>query len=366
MKIVYFIRDITDCGGIQQTTCYGINSLLEKSKEYNITTISLYHKNIRSFFNLNASVVKYALFNDEINTKKQFLQIKKRLLIIMERLNPDIIVVQGTALANYLSKYMWTKCKIIICEHGHYNMGRKFGLHWFGKKKALQYANAIVTLTELDAKNYRMHNKKNIVIKSIYNPCVFQNGYHSEYNLDSRVIVSCGTLDKIKRFDHVVATAEIIFSRHSDWRWYIYGDGPEKNTLQKMIKTKHLEKNVFLKGYETNKNIIYEDKAFFVLTSSFEGFGMVLVEAMQHYLPVISYDVKYGPKEIIEDGMNGFLVESGNIKLLSSAVERMIQDTKIRQIMSKNAFESLNRFDTEQITEQWIALFKLVHGEVTE
>lgn len=359
MKITYFVRDITDCGGIQQTTCHGINSIIRKKEEYDISTISLYHKNVECFFKLNSKVKNFVLFNEKIDTKKQYYKIKQRLKVLLEQENPDIIVVQGIAFANYLSKKMWDKFKVIVCEHGHYHMGRKFGLHWFGVNKTLKNANAIVTLTELDAKNYRKSNKNGVLIQTIYNPCVFQEDYYCEYDLNSRIIVSCGTLDKIKRFDHVVLAAERIFSKYPDWCWYIYGDGSERIGLEKTIKERRLEKKVFIKGYETNKNVIYGDKSFMVLTSSFEGFGMVLVEAMQYHLPIISYDVNYGPKEIVEDGINGFLVESGNIELLSDAVEKMIKDIDKRQIMSKMAYQSLDRFDNEQITKQWIDLFEM-------
>lgn len=358
MKIVYFIRDMTDCGGIQQTTCHVINSIIKKT-DYEIATISLYHKNKVCFFELNTKVKKYILFDEKVNTRKQYFQIKHRLKILLKQINPNIIVVQGTAFANYISRSIWSKCKVIVCEHGHFYMGGKFGLHWVGKRKSLKYAKAIVTLTELDARNYRNNNKKGVVIRNIYNPCVFQKNYKCKYNLDSKVIVSCGTLDKIKRFDHVIAAAEKVFVKYPDWCWYIYGAGAERTNLETMIKEHQLENNVFIKGYETDKNVIYGDKSFFVLTSCFEGFGMVLIEAMQYCLPIISYDVNYGPKEIVENGKNGILIESGNIELLSSAVVKLIENVNDRENMSKLAYQSLNKFNEMQITKQWINLFEM-------
>lgn len=360
MKIIYFIRDISDCGGIQQTTCYGINSIIRNSKNYEISTISLYHKNKQNFFSIDSSVKNHTLFKEKIDTKKQYFKIKKRLNVLIKQINPDIIVVQGTAFASYLSADIWRRCKVIVCEHGHYDMGGKYGLHWFGKKISLKYARAIVTLTKLDAQNYIKNNKNKIVIKNIYNPCFLQKDGLVQYNLESKVIVSCGTLDNIKRFDHVVETAGIVFAKHPDWCWHIYGDGPEKNNLEKMIGEKHLENNVFLKGYETDKSIIFGDKSFMVLTSRFEGFGMVLIEAMQYHLPVISYDIKYGPKEIVNSDENGLLVESGNIELLANAVGRLIENTDKRKTMSQKAFLSLNKFDNEEITRQWLDLFKII------
>lgn len=360
MNIVYLLRDISDCGGIQQTTCYEINSI-QNNSSYNISIVSLYHKRQESiFFELNNEIKRYNLFDEYVDTKKRFFDIKKRLNRLLNEIKPNIVVIQGIAFSNFLSKDNWQKYKVIVCEHGHFYMGKRFGLHWFGQKKSLKYAQAIITLTELDKINYQKRNKNGILIKKIFNPCVFPTYYNGEYNISSKIIVSCGTLDEIKRFDHVIAVAEIVFAKYPDWKWFIYGDGPERRNLEKMITKKNLQNNVFLKGYEINKNIIYGNKSFMVMTSSFEGFGMVLIEAMQYYLPLISYNVNYGPKEIIKNNINGCLVEEGNIDLLSKTIENLIEDAEKRKQMSINAFQSLDRFDSEKITKQWIDLFELV------
>lgn len=364
MKIVYFIRDITDCGGIQQTTCHGINSIIKKTKDYDISIVSLYHKNKDCFFELRQEVKQYALFNSNVDTKKQYFEIRKRLKKVLQQIKPDIIVVQGVAFANYIPKEIWRGCKTVVCEHGHFYMGNKYGLHWFGKKKSLKYASAIITLTEFDALNYKKNNTKKIIIQRIYNPCVFQKNYHSEYDINSRTIVSCGTLDKIKRFDHAILAAEKVFAKYPNWRWYIYGDGFQRKELERMILERKLEKNVFFKGYENDKNIIYGDKSFMVLTSSFEGFGMVLIEAMQYHLPLISYDINYGPKEIVENNVNGYLVDSGDVNALSLNIEKMIENQEQRMMMSRKAYESLDKFNNEKITEQWIKLFDTVSKKV--
>jgi len=104
--------------------------------------------------------------------------------------------------------------------------------------------------------------------------------------------------------------------------------------------------------------MIMHGKSFFIMTSLFEGFGMVLLEATQYKLPLISYDINYGPKEIIENGVNGYLVESGNIDLLSEKISEFIDNADKRRIMSNMAYISLNRFDERNITNQWIELFE--------
>lgn len=353
-RIVYILNDISDCGGIQQTTCLLINRLI-KTDLYYIDVVSVKCKNITPFFNLAPETKVHTLFEGDVDTKKDYLKIKKQLGVTMKSINPDCIVIQGTAYSCFISNDLWKTKRVIVCEHGHYYMGGRFGLHWFGRWKALKHASAIVTLTELDADNYRAHSRKQIPILKISNPTY---KYDCEANnQDSHIIVSCGTLDNIKRFDHAIKAAQIVLSVHPDWQWYIYGDGNQREALQKLIDSNNLQTSVFLKGYEKDKSIIYGDKAFLVLTSKFEGFGMVLIEAMQFGLPIISYDVCYGPKEIIENGINGYLVDDGNITQLAETVEKMILDENKRAQMADKAFKSLDKYSIDSVTDQWVKLF---------
>lgn len=360
MRIVYFLRDISDCGGIQQTTCTMINKISQINEKCIISTVSLYHKNVKPFFEIDSSIKNYCLFSRPVDTKKQFIKIKIRCAEVLESKDPDIIVVQGTAFSNYIPNYVWKKCKVIVCEHGHFYMGGKYGLHWFGKRKALRRARAIVTLTSLDAENYKKYNVRQIPVINIYNPCINQQSSALNYDSASKIIVSCGTLDTIKRFDHVIETAKHVFKRYPDWKWYIFGDGKQRDSLQYMIEDYNLQNNIILKGYEQDKNVIYGNKAFLVLTSKFEGFGMVLIEAMQFRLPVISYDINYGPREIIRNGENGYLVSDGNINELALTVEKLISDVEMRKKLSDGACKSLESFSLEKITNQWIDLFESI------
>jgi glycosyltransferase involved in cell wall biosynthesis len=365
MNIVYFIRDITDCGGIQQTTCLTLNELSRRNPQNSYSVISLINKYESTFFPLNDGIRRAKLFDGNIDTKKEFFRIKSELSKNLGDYNADILVVQGVAFSVYLSSDIWKNVKVVVCEHGHFNMGRVLGLHWLGAKIALKKSSAIITLTEMDSLNYIKRNRKSIIIKHIYNPLPYKT--EIEYCNESKVIVSCGTLDNIKRFDHVVEAAKRIFAVFPDWKWEIYGDGPNRSSLEKLIHDYKLEDKVFLMGYEKDKRKIYSNKAFFVLTSVFEGFGMVLTEAMSYSLPLISYDIPYGPKEIIEEGKNGMLVQAANISALVSSVEYLIQNPDVRVHFSNECKNSLPKFDIQYTSRQWLKLFdEILRGETNE
>ena len=102
----------------------------------------------------------------------------------------------------------------------------------------------------------------------------------------------------------------------------------------------------------------YCNSSVFVFSSRFEGFGMVLVEAMACGLPVISFDCPCGPKDIVSDGEDGLLVENGNVEALADALSRLMGDEALRQLMSKAGQRNVQRFRMEQVAERWRTLLE--------
>ena len=91
-----------------------------------------------------------------------------------------------------------------------------------------------------------------------------------------------------------------------------------------------------------------------VMSSHYEGFPMVMVEAMAHALPVVSFDYKCGPRDIIDHGTNGLIVPDGDIPALAAALLRLMTDDKLRKTMSENAKNIVNRYSEDKVMEQWV------------
>ena len=115
----------------------------------------------------------------------------------------------------------------------------------------------------------------------------------------------------------------------------------------------NLEQNVLLMGANNNIYDVYKDYSFFVLTSRFEGFGMVLLEAKSNNLPTISFDIESGPADIIRDKVDGYLIPPFDIVTMSEKIEHLINNEDTRLYFSKNARGNLNEFSKERIIKQW-------------
>lgn len=360
MKVLFFLRDISDCGGIQQTTCNLFSSLRNYDKNIEIVGISIYNKQQSPFFKISQDIKLISLFEEKIDIYKSISKIKKRLCKKLNSISYDLLVLQGIEYSLYLNNSIWKKKNVIACEHGYYGFGHFFGFHWRGVRKALLKASSIVTLTKLDADEYKKRNIRKIPIFSIYNQYDSSLKKTVSYNANSKTIVSCGSLIPLKRFDVLIKIAKIVLEKNKDWTWELYGDGVLKNQLLDMAKKEQINDRFIIMGYEFDKSVIYGNKAFFVMTSEFEGFGMVLIEAMQHSLPIMSFDIKFGPKEIVENGLNGFLINDDDYISFANCISDLINNKNQRLEMSNYTNVSLQRFSPEQITSNWMIVFKTI------
>ena len=172
-----------------------------------------------------------------------------------------------------------------------------------------------------------------------------------------------GRLSYQKNYSSLIRAFTNIAPAHPEWMLEIYGSGEESSKLGNLIRELNLEKQIKLMGSTTDIASKLENASFFALSSRAEGFPLVLLEAMSHGLPVVSYDCPFGPSYIIDSGRNGILVPLNDEKDLAASMSYLIQNADERQKMSVEARRRAIEFLPEKIAEQWMSLFNnLIHN----
>lgn len=348
-KISFFVYDIFQMGGIEKVVTLIANEL---SAKYDVEIISLYKRSDKPFYKLNDKIKVFNILEKQLNPIKLYypylIYKTKRAL---KNYKTDVFICAGMGYVG-LNIFMRKRSKYIAWEHLTSKEGKIGGIMWLGRVLSAKYADKIIVLTkkdmELNIKKFKTQNK----IVQIYNPLevIEQN---ADYNKESKLIVSAGRLTYQKGFDFLVDVATKVFEKHPDWEWHIYGDGEEKENLQKLIDKRNIKDKLILKGKTNKMNEIYKDYAMFVLTSRYEGLGIVLLESHFAKIPIVSFDIDFGPNEIIQDDINGYLIKPFNIDEMANKINYLIENPNKRIEMSSNTLKNKEQFKMENIITKW-------------
>ena len=287
---------------------------------------------------------------------------KRKLTALLLKEKPDIVVSLYPSESSFIPDIKDGSKKVLelhYCKFFRLQYGRRGLLGWIDKLRTRQDEQIVrrfdkfVVLTNEDRGYWG--NLPNIEV--IPNAAMHVSDAYSDV-MNKRVI-AVGRLDYQKGFDRLVQAWQLVrhTGKFTDWKLDIFGQGEWREMLQQMIDKAELQDSVRLNRPTTQIGEEYVKSDMLVMSSNYEGFPMVMIEAMACGLPVVSFDYKCGPKDIIQPGINGLLVPHGDIQALADAMMKVMEDEAYRKMLSLNARKVVDTYSEQAVMSQWIRLF---------
>ena len=272
----------------------------------------------------------------------------------LRSLPPGIVVTTRPELA--VAVLRWAPRDVITVEHEHLTYVARPEPIRAALRGAHDRLDALVTLTEADMQRWkRSLSPATMRVVVISNPTPFPVADPAP--LTGKIVITAGRLTVQKAFDRLIDAYAPIAARHPDWQLHIYGTGKKRSELARQIETLGLGDQVRLMGFTDQLEDRLEEASMFAMSSRYEGFPMVLLEAMSKGVPPVSVDCPEGPRQLIRDDSNGLLVGKADVEGLSRAMLRVIEDPLLRRRLGDGAMETARGYTVGRVVDQWEALF---------
>lgn len=352
-NICFLLGSINGIGGTGRAVSILVNEL-QKTKKYNISVLCYYQKDKYSGYPINDDIEINTILKKPMNMRKGILSVVTYLLKYLRKRKIDTIIACGVLqfpAAIVAARAM--KCQVICSDHSNYTSVSDVKYERQARNFAARFSDVLITLTEKDIENYKSNTKVNAKIDFIHN--IVDNKLldnNSTYQIHSKKIISVGRLTYAKNYELLIEIAAEILPKYPDWCWDIYGSGELNDNLQEKITEMQVER-LTLKGAVSNIYELYQEYAFLVMTSRYEGYPMVLLESIANKVPAIAFDCQTGPSDIINHNQTGLLIEENNITQMINSIEQMILNSSNRIRMSQNCESAMGEFSTTDIINKW-------------
>lgn len=322
--------------------------IIDKSLYYKERKKNIFYKMLYSFM---LSYEKYTI-------KKNYLEFSKDREIVIDFKSGDFLKLIN--LENRVDK------KRICWLHGEITKLNKYEKRKKFLRENLNKCDKVVCICE-DMKNGVIKEIPELKekLEVIYNPfdiekIKIKSSDYSEIKdneknlLEDNYIIMVSRLDNVQKdFDTIIKAFKIVKQKRKDIKLYLLGDGPDKEKIENMIKNEDLQEYIKLLGVKRNPYSWIKGSKLLVHSSRYEGFGLVLVEALILGKVVISSNCKVGPREILDNGKYGSLVEVGDYNSMAQEILELLQENSIkRERYLTNINESIERFDKKNIIKQ--------------
>jgi len=375
MHILYIYPELTIKGGADKIIIEKANYFVRHGYEVTIVTESQMGHPLAFPLDSNVRHIDMELdFNEQYRHGslrrlwiylKLMSRYKKKLSAVLMKENADVVITtlgRSTSILPYVNdksikigeahttKRNLRSLHMLEYRGGIYKYAARF-LRW-KMERDISHLKALVLLTPEDANDWSSTVKTHV----IPNPITLIPSISA--SLNNKQVLMVGRYNDAKGYDYLIDAWEIVHHRHPDWILNVYGSGELYDQVVKWISVKNLEGTIIL--HEPTSKIMdkYLESSICVLSSRYEGFSLVIVEAMACGVPCVSFDSPHGPRNIIRNGEDGILVEYLNSQALADGICCLIENVDLRKELGSNARRNVIRFSEDVVMKQWDELFK--------
>lgn len=378
MKIAYIFSTLSKTGGTERIITEKANYFADQFG-YDVTIINLFQRVEDTNHYLLSEKVKQINLGIPYFSQYKYkypqrlwkkwrinYQVKKSITHYAQLVDPDILIGISFFNADLISTVKCRAKKIIESHevksftHSNYNTKRSLLSRMYQKFWRINYfrtvernADVIISLTEGDKRLWKQSKHVEVIPNFSTMPIT------KICDCTSKRVIAAGRLEWEKGYERLIEIWRIVSSKHADWHLDIYGKGSLKESLESLANNCKVH-NITINNVTPNISQEYANSSICVVSSYFESFSLVLLEAMRHGVPCVAFDCPFGPKSIINDANNGYLVDNNDIRLFAERICRLIEDEKLRKQFSKAAIEKAHSFDVDIIMDMWKDLFERI------
>lgn len=324
------------------------------ARGYRVFVLSLWDH--ASVFPLHPAVKHHALFAHRPSFKRQYASTVLGIRRFVREHGVEVLIEVDTMLTLFtMPAVLGMQVRRISWEHCHFDedLGRR--IRKAARLLAARTCTDIVVLTERDRMRWIEALQPPCNIAHIPNPLPFPLP-HAQTSRDARTVLAVGRLIKAKGFDVLLKAWRQVAQRAPDWKLLIVGEGEERGQLEVLRHQFGLEHSVSLPGVYTDITQAYVQSSIFCLSSRYEGFGLVLIEAMAFGLPIVSTNCDQGPRELLADHEHALVVPVEDETALADALLTLIREPAIAERLAIRSKVKAGHFSIESITDQWTAI----------
>ncbi|SDP57036.1 Glycosyltransferase involved in cell wall bisynthesis [Ralstonia sp. 25mfcol4.1] len=350
--ICFLTGTLNAFAGAERMTAVIASALAER--RYRVFVLSLWDRD--SVFPLHPDVVHDALFESRPSFKRKYLATVAGIRRFVRQHGVDVLIEVDTMLTLFtLPATVGLKVRRIAWEHCHFDedLGRR--ARRMARWLAAGTNEAVVVLTERDRRRWLQTVRPRSTVTCIANPLPFPFPDMPSPRRN-KTVLAMGRLVYAKGFDVLIRAWARIAPVVPDWSLVIHGDGEERQSLEALVDNLGLRNFVRMPGVCADASAAYTKASIFCLSSRYEGFGLVLIEAMAFGLPIVSTNCETGPRELLRSGDNALTVPVEDPEALGAALLEAIRGTSDMASLTAAGRRLASTFDAKLVVTAWEVL----------